>query len=145
MMNIFARSISAMLIVGAISGCATGKDYSEIALQIPTLKPGYGRIYFTRTPEYQGSLLQPDIRMNDEVVGKSTPGGFFYVDRPAGNYTVSTATEVENKVSFHLSGHETKYIKTSVSIGILVGHITPELEFPEQGQSDVRNLKYTGS
>jgi len=111
--------------------------------QIPHLKAGEGRIYFTRAAEYQGSFIQPEIRLNGEAVGVSKPGGFFYLDRPAGDYTVSTATEVEEKVSFHLSAGETKYIKTSASMGLLVGHITPTIEFPEQGKSDVESLHYT--
>ncbi len=71
--------------------------------------------------------------MNNEVVGRSVPGGFSYVDRPPGKYAVTTATEVENAVTFQLAAGETKYIKTSVTPGILVGHVTPTLEFPEQG------------
>ncbi len=88
--------------------------------------------------------MQPEIRMNNEVVGRSVPGGFSYVDRPPGKYAVTTATEVENAVSFQLAAGETKYIKTSVTPGILVGHVTPTLEFPEQGQSDISRLRYVG-
>ena len=76
--------------------------------------------------------------MNNEVVGRSVPGGFSYVDRPPGQYAVTTATEVENAVTFRLAAGETKYIKTAVTPGILVGHVTPTLEFPEQGQSDIK-------
>jgi hypothetical protein len=113
-------------------------------LQIPALKPGYGRVYFTRPGDLGGSAIQPEIRMNNEVVGRSVPGGFSYVDRRPGKYAVTTATEVENAVTFQLAAGETKYIKTSVTPGILVGHITPTLEFPEQGQSDISRLRYVG-
>jgi hypothetical protein len=91
-----------------------------------------------------GSAVQPEIRMNNEVVARSVPGGFSYVDRPPGKYAVTTATEIENAVTFQLAAGETKYIKTSVTPGILVGHITPTLEFPEQGQSDISQLRYVG-
>jgi Protein of unknown function (DUF2846) len=113
-------------------------------LQIPALKPGYGRVYFTRPGDLVGSAIQPEIRMNNEVVGRSVPGGFSYVDRPPGKYAVTTATEVENAVTFQLAAGETKYIKTSVTPGILVGHVTPTLEFPEQGESDISRLRYVG-
>jgi hypothetical protein len=43
-----------------------------------------------------------------------------------------------------LAAGETKYIKTAVTPGILVGHVTPTLEFPEQGQSDIGSLRYVG-
>jgi len=44
--------------------------------------------------------------------------------------------------TFQLAAGETKYIKTGVTPGILVGHVTPTLEFPEQGQSDISRLRY---
>ena len=127
-----------------LASCASPRGLDEPPLQIPALKPGYGRIYFTRSGDYVGAALQPEIRMNNEVVGRSVPGGFSYVDRPPGKYAVTTATEVENAVTFQLASGETKYIKTAVSAGILVGHVTPTLEFPEQGQSDVSQLRYVG-
>jgi hypothetical protein len=108
------------------------------------LKPGYGRVYFVRPGDLGGSAIQPEIRMNNEVVGRSVPGGFSYVDRPPGKYAVTTATEVENAVTFQLAAGETKYIRTTVTPGILVGHVTPTLEFPEQGQSDIGSLRYVG-
>jgi len=82
--------------------------------------------------------------MNNEVVGRSVPGGFSYVDRPPGKYAVTTATEVENAVTFQLAAGEMKYIRTTVTPGIIVGHVTPTLEFPEQGQSDIGSLRYVG-
>jgi len=134
-----------LLLVGfLLASCASPRGLDEPPLQIPALKPGYGRVYFTRAADYVGSAIQPEIRMNNEVVGRSVPGGFSYVDRPPGKYAVTTATEVENAVTFQLAAGESKYIKTSVSAGILVGHVTPTLEFPEQGQSDVSSLRYVG-
>jgi hypothetical protein len=135
-----------LLLVGfLLASCASPRGLDEPPTQLPPLKPGLGRVYFTRPGEFAGSAVQPEIRMNNEVVGRSTPGGFSYVDRPPGKYTVTTATEVENGVTFQLAAGETKYIKTAVSAGILVGHVTPTLDFPEQGQSDVNRLRYVGS
>lgn len=93
----------------------------------------------------KGWGLQPSIHLNDEIVGKSQPGGFFYVDKPEGNYRVSTTTEVTNTVSFHLAKNETKYVKTGIAFGILVGRIKPEIVYPEQGRSDLTDMKYIGA
>lgn len=134
-----------LLLVGfLLASCASPRGLDESPLQIPPLKPGFGRVYFTRPGEFQGSAVQPEIRMNNEVVGRSVPGGFTYVDRPPGKYVVTTTTEVENAVTFQLAAGESKYIKTAVSAGIFVGHVTPTLEFPEQGQSDIGRLRYVG-
>jgi hypothetical protein len=138
------RSLSALFVGLLLVSCASPRGVDEPPMRLPALKPGYGRVYFTRPGELQGSAVQPEIRMNNEVVGRSVPGGFFFVDRPPGQYSVSTATEVENVVTFQLAAGESKYLKTAVTPGILVGHITPTLEFPEQGQSDVGRLRYVG-
>jgi hypothetical protein len=112
-----------LLLVGfLLASCASPRGLDEPPLQIPALKPGYGRVYFTRPGDIGGSAVQPEIRMNNEVVARSVPGGFSYVDRPPGKYAVTTATEIENAVTFQLAAGETKYIKTSVTPGILVGH-----------------------
>ena len=134
-----------LVLVGfLLASCASPRGLDEPPLQIPALKPGYGRVYFTRPGDWRVSAVQPEIRMNNEVVGRSVPGGFSYVDRPPGKYAVTTATEIENAVTFQLAAGETKYIKTTVTPGILVGHVTPTLEFPEQGQSDISRLRYVG-
>ena len=86
-----------------LASCASPRGLDEPPLQIPAMKPGYGRVYFTRPGEFAGSAVQPEIRMNNEVVGRSVPGGFSYVDRPPGKYAVTTATEVENAVTFQLA------------------------------------------
>ena len=43
-----------------------------------------------------------------------------------------------------MAAGEKKSIKPAVTPGILVGHVTPTLEFPEQGQSDIGRLRYVG-
>lgn len=135
-----------LVLVGfLLASCASPRGLDEPPLRLPPLKPGHGRVYFTRPGELVGVAIQPEIRMNNEVVGRSVPGGFSYVDRPPGQYAVTTATEVENAVTFQLAAGETKYIKTTVTPGILVGRVTPTLEFPEQGRSDVDRLRYVGA
>lgn len=47
-----------------------------------------GRIYVYRTAAF-GAAVQPKVRLNEEVIGKAVPKGFFYVDRPIGEYTLS--------------------------------------------------------
>ena len=144
-MQRFSKAFGAAIIFLIVAACASGPKYSEVASSFPALSKSEGRIYFYRLPEYQGSAVQPEIRVNGIVVGKSTPNGFFFVDRPPGEYTVATSTEVERSTTFRLNAGETKYVKTFVSMGFFVGHVTPELQFPEQGRSSVSQLVYTPS
>ncbi|ROZ63177.1 DUF2846 domain-containing protein [Ramlibacter sp. WS9] len=132
-------------IAAVLGGCAaSGAKYQEVASSMPSLKPGEGRIYFLRSSSIVGAAIQPDIRLNGQVVGVSKPGGFFYVDRSAGTYAAATSTEVEKSASFALAAGETKYLRTTPSIGVLVGRIVVEIESPEKARAELPSLSYTG-
>lgn len=142
------RTFLKMAVAGlavALVGCASGVKHQDMASSMPTLKPGEGRIYFFRASSMVGAAVQPDIRLGDQVVGSSKPGGFFFVDRPAGNYVASASTETEKSASFVLAAGETKYLRTSPSIGLLVGRILVELETPEKAKAELASLSYTGA
>jgi hypothetical protein len=145
MKRTFLKFAGLAVVAVVLAGCATGgAKYHELASSMPTLKSGEGRVYFFRSSSFVGAALQPEIRLNGQVVGVSKPGGFFYVDRPAGNYTAAAATETEKSASFALQAGETKYLRTSPSIGILVGRILVELESPDKAKAELATLSYTG-
>ena len=127
------------------TGCASGPGYKDVASAIPTLAADHGRIYFFRPANFGGAGLQPEIKLNEKVVGRSVPGGFFFVDEEPGEYTVSTSTEVKRAIKFTLRAGDTKYVRTTVSMGLLVGHITPTLDDPETAPQEIEQLKYTGA
>jgi hypothetical protein len=91
-----------------------------------------------------GTAIQPDIRVNGEVVGSAKPKGFIVVDRPAGQYQISTSTEVNRTLSLTLSPGQTRYVKLSLSMGFMVGHVYPELVENVQGSSDVQECSFLG-
>lgn len=103
-----------------------------------------GRIYFYRDRNIVGAAIQPVIRLNGEAVGNSTPGGFFFVDRPQGQYVAAVATETVNTVEFTLAAGETRYVRTYVSLGILIGRAYPELVVPEQAIAELADLDHIG-
>ncbi len=142
MKGVLRTVASAIGITVLMAGCASGVKYSEMASTIPTLKADQGRVYFLRSSSMVGAAVQPDIKLNNEVVGESKPGGFFFVDRPAGKYAVSTSTETEKTLSFALDAGETKYVRTSVSMGLMVGRVIPTLETPEKAQEELPSLSY---
>ncbi|WP_296228759.1 DUF2846 domain-containing protein [Ralstonia sp. UBA689] len=144
-MKQFAR----MLLIGLaaaflLGACASGVKHADMAASIPTLKAGEGRIYFLRSSSMLGAAVQPDIRLNGEVVGVSKPGGFFFVDRPAGKYVVSAATETEKTLHLTLSSGETKYVRSSPSVGIVVGRVVLSQESEEDAVEELAGLSYTG-
>jgi hypothetical protein len=143
-MRIHAIVAVAVLAVAA-AGCATsGAKFAEMAAAMDVaVKPGTGRIYFYRTTVL-GAAVQPDVRLNGEVVGSAVPRGFFFVDRPAGNYEVTTATEVERKLTFTLEDGQTRYVRLNISMGFFVGHVYGELVDEAKGRSEIEDTRYTG-
>ncbi len=131
-------------VTALMAGCASGVKHSEMASSIPSLKSGEGRVYFMRSASMFGAAIQPDLRLNGQVVGESKPGGFFFVDRPAGKYVASASTETEKTLSFVLDAGETKYVRSSPSLGLMVGRVVLELETPDKAKEELGSLSYTG-
>ncbi len=118
----------------ALAGCAStsGAKFTDVNAVAPRLTPDKGRIYFYRSVML-GLTIQPEIRLNNETVGRAIPGGFFFVDRPRGNYEASTTTEVETKLAFPLRGGETKYI-------LVVAHMQFELVDESVAEAELASL-----
>jgi len=126
-------------------GCASGMSYDEIEDRLPQLGRGEGRVFFYRSGSMFGAAIQPEIHLDGRVAGTSQPGGFFFVDRPAGPCEIACSTEVERKVAFDLAAGDTRYVRSGISLGIFVGRVTPELVPPQVGAKEIRNKKYTGA
>ncbi len=141
----FLKLAGMAMAVTALAGCAaSGARYDQVASSMPSLKAGEGRVYFFRASSMVGAAVQPDIRLDGAVVGESKPGGFFYVDRPAGSHVASSATETEKVVTFVLEPGESKFVRSSISMGLVVGRVVLELEAPEKARTELASLAYTG-
>ncbi|AKZ64969.1 hypothetical protein F506_21980 [Herbaspirillum hiltneri N3] len=132
------------LLAAVLTGCASGPKYAEVADAIPAIKPGQGRIYFMRSTSVFGGALQPEIQLNNHVVGKSQPGGFFFVDRPAGPYRAKTSTETVMALDFSLYPGEVKYVRTEAAFGLLLARIGFSLLDASIAEEELQDLSYTG-
>jgi hypothetical protein len=141
MRNIISKSL--LLAVVVLAGCASGVKYTDMKPELVSADSSNSRIFIYRKTTL-GAAVQPKVRLNDEVIGVSRAQGFFYVDRPAGKYVLSTSTEVERNISFVLSEGETRYIRQNVSFGFFVGHIYGELVEESMALKDLESCKYTG-
>lgn len=138
--GLFACCLFALM----LSACASGVKFTEMNPSTMPIDQDSGRIFFYRTTVL-GAALHPDIRLNGTKVGDSVPQGFFYVDRPPGNYEVVTSTEVDRKVTFVLEKGQTRFVKFSVSMGFFVGHVYGELVDSAVGLEEIKECKYTGA
>ena len=139
------RSVFALLLVALLSACASGPKLAEMSSSIPPLKADEGRVFFYRSSSMMGAAIQPNILLNGNVVGESKPGGFFFVTTVPGPMEVSTATEVEKKLTFKLEPGQTRYVRTSIGLGVVAGRVYPELVDPEQGLKELSETSYTGA
>ena len=135
-----------VLMVGTIllgTGCAhTGPKFADTP--IPALSAGQGRIFVYRKGTMFGAAVQPKVRLNEERVGKSVPGGFFYVDRDPGEYKISSATEVEESTMLSLKAEQTNYVRMNIQMGIVIGRIVPELVDSSVGEKQIQKCRFTG-
>jgi hypothetical protein len=122
-------------------GCASGPKYTEIAQTIPELSPDKGRIYVYRST-ILGAAIQPDVKLNGEVIGSSAAKGFYFVDRGPGDYKMMTSTEVDRSLSFILEAGQTRYVRLNVSMGFFVGHVYPELVEENVAQKELQECSY---
>lgn len=144
-MNKRFRTLLAAAALGLLSACASGPKYSEVVKTFPQPAAGEGRIWFYRSGILFGSGIQPNVMLNGVKVGDSVPGGFFYIDRPAGNYEVLLSTEVERKVTFTLEPRQERYVRMTVGLGVIVYRVYPELVDPAEGRAEIMEASYIGA
>jgi hypothetical protein len=137
------KRIAFLTVCLTIGACASGPRFSEMSGTIPSLAADSGRIYIYRTAVI-GAAVQPSVKLNGAVVGKAIPEGFFYIDRPPGNYTITTSTEVDRNLSLTLEAAQTRYVLLRMTMGFFVGHVSPELVDDVKAQKDISALHYTG-
>jgi hypothetical protein len=101
-----------------------------------------GRIYFYRTA-VMGAAIQPDVKVNGQAVGSAKPQGFFYIDRPAGEYKIETSTEVTRTLSLVLEKGQARYVRLNISLGFFAGHVFPELVEDAVGTKEIADCKLT--
>lgn len=133
------------VLAACLFGCsASGPRFSEMAQAMPSLGDNEGRIYFYRD-SIMGAALQPEVSVNGQVVGKSQPNSFFYIDRTAGSYRATARTEAEATIDIVLRPKQTAYVKMSIGFGLLVGRPAFERMPETEARREIPNLAYGAS
>jgi hypothetical protein len=78
-------TVSAVLLVAA--SCVQLPQTSSVA--IPPVPSGAARVWFYRDYEPHETLARPYVRLNQQVVGISEPGGAFYRDVAPAHYSIT--------------------------------------------------------
>ena len=80
----------ATAILLAAAGCAQLPPTSSV--MIPPIPTGAARVWFYRDCEPYETLARPYVRLNEQIVGISEPGGAFYRDVPPARYSITVVT-----------------------------------------------------
>lgn len=143
MLRGFRWLLLAALVV--LTGCAaTGPRYAEVESNFPHLRPGYGRVLVYRLGG-AGGAVQPEIKLDGELIGKAQPEGFFFVDRAVGRHTLTARTEVQATTELELVEGATVYVQFGISMGLFVGHPRLTVQSPSAAVPLLGGLAYTGS
>lgn len=116
-----------------------------VSSSLPTVSAGSGRVYFYRSDSVVGMAVQPEIRLDNRVVGRSQPGGFFFVDTTPGRHVATSQTEVEERLEFDVAAGQTVYVTSSIGFGLLVGRVHLNLRPEGMALSELVGLRYTGN
>lgn len=143
-MKNISRRLAIVGCAALLAACASGPKHAEVQSSIPALKASEGRLYVYRSGSMMGAAIQPNVVINGKVAGESKPGGFFFVDLAPGAVEVSTSTEVEKKLSLTLDAGQTRYVRTSVGFGLMVGRVYPELVDNNVGAKEIAETSYIG-
>jgi hypothetical protein len=138
------RYFAAVAILALLAACASGPKYNEVSAKLTPPNAGTERIWFYRTAVL-GAAVQPEVKLNGQVVGKAVPSGFFYEDVAPGDYTVTTATELEKKLTFTLEKGQPRYVRLDISMGLFVGHVYGVLVDEPKAKEELASTSYVGT
>ncbi|MBV8132221.1 MAG: hypothetical protein JO282_06900 [Alphaproteobacteria bacterium] len=108
--HLWRGTATAFLVVA--TSCAQLPPTSSVA--IPPVPAGAGRLWFYRDYEPHESLARPYVRLNEQIVGISEPGGAFYRDLAPAHYSVtvdSAGRDVNQFAAIDLAAGQEVYAK----------------------------------
>ena len=140
--NIFVTLFLITLLLNVV-GCASGVKYADYESSIPRLDAQQSRLYIYRASAF-GAAIQPEVRIDNFAVCKAVSQGFVFKDVSPGSHKVQCSTEVSRALSLTLKPGQTKYVRLDVSMGFLVGHVSPKLVEEEIALKELKKCKYIG-
>ena len=76
------------------AACSRGPTWDEFRRRDAGPRPGYARIFVYTPLRAEALTFRPDVTLDGQPVGTSSPGTFFYVDREPGIYELTVPPKV---------------------------------------------------
>jgi len=142
-----ARSAVYVVALLLAVGCASGPTYEQLRPTMPAIASGQGRI-FVYLPASTAVPANPQITIDDELVGVLRPGTFLSFDRPEGAHVVGVHVKAVNvfgqgatePVEIPLLAGETAYVSASANAmgGLVI--VTLTRVAPDDGERDLAGM-----
>jgi hypothetical protein len=117
-----------------ITGCsASGLAFKPLA----SIPQGKGVVYIYRSPSYMGSGVYGTVTANNTPITKIKNGGYFPFISSPGPVHFTVTTEATNEADVNIENGKEKYLKTTVGMGFLAGHLKFSEVSPEIGKKEI--------
>ena len=128
------------LLLGAmlLTSCGAGGPAFKPVSPIPA---GKGVVYVYRQSSFVGGGVFGTVKANNKPITKIRNGGYFPYIAPPGNNHFSVTTETTNEANVMVEKGAEKYLKTTVGMGLFVGHLKFTEVSPELGKSEITGCK----
>ncbi|ANN76281.1 hypothetical protein BAU07_03370 [Bordetella flabilis] len=124
-----------------LAGCAR-PSYDTVEMKYGNLPAGQGRIYVYQ-PSSPGDPVtgNPYVLVNGWKAGRTSPGNFFFVDRPAGKYTVTIQYNPSTPLTFDLAAGQTRYVRVNKG----GTRLTFNEETKDKAEAEMASMSYHGA
>ncbi len=117
-----------------IIGCSASGSAFKPVNPIPADK---GVVYIYREPSFAGSGVFGTVTANKTPITKIKNGGYFPFVASPGNVHFEVSTETTNEADVMVEAGKEKYLKTTIGMGFLVGHLSFSEVSPEIGKREI--------
>ncbi|MGQ4879294.1 DUF2846 domain-containing protein [Billgrantia sp. LNSP4103-1] len=145
------KTSAAIVVLALMTGCASvnmaPQQESSQAKQFEAPEEGMAGVYVFRKESPFGAALKKDIWINDECIGESARGVFFY-HQVEGDQEHEVATESEfspNTLSLFAESGNNYFVEQYIKMGAFVGGANLRLVDEEKGMEEVSKLEMARS
>jgi hypothetical protein len=142
-MNINRVVSTAVFVLIAMAGCASGPTYDEHASKMAPIPSDKGRLYIYRLTS-EVDELRPTVRINGEPTDRAIPLRFFYLDLPAGKYEISISKKTDQILTIDLDTGGELFVRLDLLNAALFWPFIPVLVDADKAREELRKTVYSG-
>lgn len=126
-----------LFLATTLVGCgATGPIFKPIA--VPADK---GVVYIYRESSFVGGGVYGTVSADKTPLTKIRNGGYFPFVANPGKVHFEVSTEATNEADVVVEAGKEKYLKTTVGMGLLVGHLKFSEVSPDIGKAEIKECQ----